>query len=203
MFLLHWHLLVTLQFSTRFYTLLQFSTHFCSSLHASAVLYTLSSLTQRLTLSPGCPALDASSPHSASVNEGTRWFPGAHGGHFSDPFDQSSKEALLSVPRQPWPRPAACLPWAISSCRFASPSAENRSSLILVSALRLFSRCCVLSCMAERADINTSVSFSFSLYFRSSYQYHQSSNVTRQFWHWCLQISLKSQIKSHHYWPGH
>lgn len=64
----------------------------------------------------------------------------------------------------------AFLPWAISSCRFASPSAEKRSSLILVSALRLFSRCCVLSCMAERADINTSVSFSFSLYFRSSCQ---------------------------------
>lgn len=61
-----------------------------------------------------------------------------------------------------------CLPWAISSCRFASPNAEKRSSLIRVSALRLFSKCCVLSCMADSADINTSVSFSFSLYFRSS-----------------------------------
>lgn len=60
------------------------------------------------------------------------------------------------------------VPWAISSCLFASPRAEKRSSLILVSALRLFSRCWVLSCMAESADINTSVSFSFSLYFLSS-----------------------------------
>lgn len=74
------------------------------------------------------------------------------------------------IPRFP---PSLCgmkalLPWAISSCLFASPRAENRSSLILVSALRLFSRCWVLSCMAESADINTSVSFSFSLYFLSS-----------------------------------
>lgn len=61
------------------------------------------------------------------------------------------------------------LPCAISSCLLASPRAEKRSSLILVSALRLFSRCWVFSCMADSADINTSVSFSFSLYFRSSY----------------------------------
>lgn len=61
-------------------------------------------------------------------------------------------------------------PCAISSCLLASPSAEKRSSLILVSALRLFSRCCVLSCMADSADINTSVSFSFSLYLWSSCQ---------------------------------
>lgn len=66
------------------------------------------------------------------------------------------------------PRISPQVPWAISSCLFASPRAEKRSSLILVSALRLFSRCWVLSCMAERADISTSVSFSFSLYFLSS-----------------------------------
>lgn len=60
------------------------------------------------------------------------------------------------------------LPCAISSCLLASPRAENRSSLILVSALRLFSRCWVFSCMADSADIRTSVSFSFSLYFRNS-----------------------------------
>lgn len=62
------------------------------------------------------------------------------------------------------------IPCAISSCLFASPSAEKRSSFILVSALRLFSRCCVLSCMAESADMRTSVSFSFSLYLRNSWQ---------------------------------
>lgn len=75
-------------------------------------------------------------------------------------------------------------PCAISSCLFASPRAENRSSLILVSALRLFSRCRVFSCMADSADINTSVSFSFSLYLRSSCVCRQSNGSRREKWQW-------------------
>lgn len=45
----------------------------------------------------------------------------------------------------------------ISSCRLASPRAENKSSLTLVSADRLFSKVVFLSCMACNADIRTSV----------------------------------------------
>lgn len=44
----------------------------------------------------------------------------------------------------------------ISSWRLASPRAENKSSLTLVSADRFFSRVAFLSCIAARADISTS-----------------------------------------------
>lgn len=56
-------------------------------------------------------------------------------------------------------------PWASSSCLRVSPSAENRSSLMRVSALRLHSRCCAFSCMAVRVDSSMSVSFSTRWYF--------------------------------------
>lgn len=62
---------------------------------------------------------------------------------------------------------SAFLPWYISTCLLASPRAENKSSFNLVSALRLFSRCEVLSCIAASADINTSVSLCWSLYWRN------------------------------------
>ena len=173
--LFYGHLLVTLQFPTYFYS-------------------TLSSLSTETHTLPCVPCWTCSHLKIRLQNELMWWFPRSWWALIR-PLEARvqmplvrAKEAALCAPGHPWPGPAASLPWAISSCRFASPSAENRSSLILVSALRLFSRCCVLSCMAERADINTSVSFSFSLYFRSSYQHHQSSNVTTQFWHWCLQI---------------
>lgn len=45
----------------------------------------------------------------------------------------------------------------ISSCRLASPRAENKSSLTRVSADRLFSNVVFLSCIACNADIRTSV----------------------------------------------
>lgn len=56
-------------------------------------------------------------------------------------------------------------PWAISSCLRVSPRAENRSSLMRVSALRLHSRCWAFSCMADRVDSSMSVSFSTQWYF--------------------------------------
>jgi len=55
-------------------------------------------------------------------------------------------------------------PWAISSCRRASPRAENRSSLMRVSALRLYSRCWAFSCMADSVDSSMSVSLSTQRY---------------------------------------
>lgn len=55
------------------------------------------------------------------------------------------------------------LPSRISSCRFASPRAEKRSSFIRVSALRLFSRWLFLSCNALNAPSNISLSPCLSL----------------------------------------
>lgn len=86
-------------------------------------------------------------------------------------------------------------PCAISSCLFASPRAENRSSLILVSALRLFSRCWVFSCMADSADINTSVSFSFSLYLRSSCVRRESNGSRQEKWQWDFNRQIKRLIQ--------
>lgn len=56
------------------------------------------------------------------------------------------------------------LPFIKSIWRLASPNALNRSNLIRVSALRLFSRWVFLSCIAERADMSTSASLCWSLY---------------------------------------
>lgn len=64
-----------------------------------------------------------------------------------------------------WCLDKVCKPWAISSWRRASPRAENRSSLMRVSALRLYSRCWAFSCMADRVDSSMSVSFSTQRYF--------------------------------------
>lgn len=58
-----------------------------------------------------------------------------------------------------------CGPCAISCCLRASPRAENRSSLMRVSALRLYSRCWAFSCMADRVDSSMSVSCSTQRYF--------------------------------------
>ena len=51
----------------------------------------------------------------------------------------------------------------ISNCRLTSPSAENRSSFIRVSALKLFSKCAFLSCSALSAGSRISHSLWFSL----------------------------------------
>lgn len=56
------------------------------------------------------------------------------------------------------------LPFIKSIWRLASPNALNRSNLMRVSALRLFSRWVFLSCIAERADMSTSASLCWSLY---------------------------------------
>lgn len=56
------------------------------------------------------------------------------------------------------------LPFIKSIWRLASPNALNRSNLMRVSALRLFSRWVFLSCIAERADMSTSASPCWSLY---------------------------------------
>lgn len=50
----------------------------------------------------------------------------------------------------------------ISSCRFASPRALNKSNLIRVSAERLFSRCVFFSCILSNADLSISVSRTLS-----------------------------------------
>lgn len=70
-------------------------------------------------------------------------------------------------------------PWAISSCLRVSPSTENRSSLMRVSALRLHSRCCALSCMADRVDSSMSVSFSTCWYFPRACIQTEHKNVRR------------------------
>lgn len=55
------------------------------------------------------------------------------------------------------------LPFIKSIWRLASPNALNRSNLMRVSALRLFSRWVFLSCIAERADMSTSASLCWSI----------------------------------------
>lgn len=67
----------------------------------------------------------------------------------------------------------------ISSWRLASPRAENRSSLMRVSALRLFSRWAFLSCIADRADINISVSLWLSLYCLRLCKYVKSNGIQK------------------------
>lgn len=68
----------------------------------------------------------------------------------------------------------------ISSWRLASPRAENRSSFMRVSALRLFSRWAFLSCIADRADINISVSLWLSLYCRRLCKFTNSTRIEQQ-----------------------
>lgn len=57
----------------------------------------------------------------------------------------------------------------ISSCRLASPNAENRSSLIRVSALKLCSKWAFLSFNVDNADITKSILSWLCLYGWSSY----------------------------------
>lgn len=71
------------------------------------------------------------------------------------------------------------LPFIKSIWRLASPNALNRSNLMRVSALRLFSRWVFLSCIAERADMSTSVSLCWSLYCLRLYNNTHNTTLTR------------------------
>lgn len=68
--------------------------------------------------------------------------------------------------------------WVTSTCRFVSPSAENKSSFNLVSAPRLFSRWLFLSCSTERLDINMSASLTFSF---CCFKFCETKHVNKPF----------------------
>lgn len=88
-------------------------------------------------------------------------------------------------------------PWAISSCLRVSPTAENRSSLMRVSALRLHSRCWAFSCMADRVDSSMSVSFSTRWYFPKAWVHttHQSMRKHLRIHHMTdFLVALDSQV---------
>lgn len=73
----------------------------------------------------------------------------------------------------------------ISSCRFASPRAENKSSLTRVSADRFFSKVVFLSCIAWRADIRTSVLSRASRCRNSASNFRNCNNYLIKFQYIC------------------